>query len=159
ADGAKLFLEGRTIPGCHQEFASYAHGTKGSAIISASGHTPAHCRTFKGQNFVKRDLAWGFAKEEPNPYQLEWDHLIDAIRNDKRHNEAKRGAEASLVTAMGRMACHTGRLVTYDQMLNHEHELAPNLDKLSMDSPAPVQADQDGKYPVPQPGRVTKREY
>src|SRR5204862_3488748 len=32
ADGAKLFLEGRNIPGCHQEFASYAHGTKGSAV-------------------------------------------------------------------------------------------------------------------------------
>ena len=40
ADGAKLFLEGRTMTGCHQEFASYAHGTKGSAVISTSGHTP-----------------------------------------------------------------------------------------------------------------------
>ena len=29
ADGTKLFLEGRNIPGCHQEFASYAHGTEG----------------------------------------------------------------------------------------------------------------------------------
>src|SRR5262249_23068583 len=39
ADGTKLYLEGRNIPGCHQEFASYAHGTKGSAVISTSGHT------------------------------------------------------------------------------------------------------------------------
>jgi hypothetical protein len=30
---------------------------------------------------------------------------------------------------------------------------------VSIDSPAPVLADLDGKYPVPQPGRVTKREY
>ena len=30
ADGTKLYLEGRTIEGCHQEFASYCHGTKGS---------------------------------------------------------------------------------------------------------------------------------
>ncbi len=29
ADGTKLFLEGRNMPGCHQEFASYAHGTQG----------------------------------------------------------------------------------------------------------------------------------
>jgi predicted dehydrogenase len=159
ADGAKLFLEGRTIPGCYQEFASYAHGTKGSAIISTSGHTPAHCRIFKGQNFVKGALLWSFPKEEPDPYQLEWDHLTEAIRNDKHYNEAKRGAEASLVTAMGRMAAHTGRVATYDQVLNYEHELAPNVDKLSMDSLAPVQADEHGKYPVPQPGRVTKREY
>jgi len=38
----------------------------------------------------------GVPQPEPNPYQLEWDHLIEAIRNDKPHNEAKRGAEASL---------------------------------------------------------------
>ena len=36
ADGTKLFLEGRNIAGCHQEFASYAHGTKGSAVISTA---------------------------------------------------------------------------------------------------------------------------
>ena len=36
ADGAKLFLEGRCVTGTHSEFASYAHGTKGSAIISES---------------------------------------------------------------------------------------------------------------------------
>ena len=53
ADGAKLFLEGRNIPGCHQEFASYAHGTKGSAVISTNSHTPAKCRIYKGQNFTR----------------------------------------------------------------------------------------------------------
>src|SRR5262245_32954686 len=31
ADGARLFLEGRYMPACFDEFASYAHGTKGSA--------------------------------------------------------------------------------------------------------------------------------
>ena len=48
ADGTKLQLNGRNMPGCDNEFASYAHGTKGSAIISAAGHTPAKCRIFKG---------------------------------------------------------------------------------------------------------------
>ena len=37
-------LNGRNIPGCHNEFASYAHGTKGSAVISTASHTPAKCR-------------------------------------------------------------------------------------------------------------------
>ena len=46
----KLFLEGRNIAGCYQEFASYAHGTKGSAVISTDMHTPAKCRIYKGQN-------------------------------------------------------------------------------------------------------------
>ncbi len=159
ADGAKLFLEGRTQGGCHQEFDSFAHGTKGSAVISTAGHIPAKSRIYKGQRMVKEDIIWAGPEKEPNPYQLEWDDLIEAIRNDKPYSEVKRGAEASLVTAMGRMAAHTGQVVTFDQMLNCEHEFAPDLEKLTLDSPAPVLADANGKYPVPQPGIQTKREY
>ncbi len=159
ADGTKLLLEGRNIPGCHQEFASYAHGTRGSAIISQSGHSPARCRTFRGQNFTNADVTWRFGPREPDPYQLEWDHLVDAIRHDRRYNEVRRGAEASLITAMGRMAAHTGQVVTRDQALNHDHELAPNVDQLAMDSPAPLQLGPDRKYPVPQPGANARREY
>ncbi len=159
ADGAKLYLEGRSMDGAHQEFASYAHGTKGSAVISTAGHTPARCRIYKGQHFTKDDLVWRFEPPEPNPYQLEWDHLLDAIRQNKPYNEVRRGAEASLVTAMGRMAAHTGRVVTRDEMLDCEHEFAPDVDKLTLDSPAPLLPGPDGKYPVPQPGIKAKREY
>jgi len=60
---------------------------------------------------------------------------------------------------MGRMAAHTGQVVTFDQMLNCEHEFAPDVDKLTMDSPAPLQAGKDGKYPVPQPGKNGRREF
>ena len=160
ADGSKFFLEGRTMVGCHQEFASYCHGSKGSAVISASGHSPARCRILKGQNLSNNaDIVWRGPRKEPSPYQLEWDHLMEAIRQNKPYNEAKRGIEASLVTSMGRLAAHTGRVVTFDEMLHHDHELAPGIDKLAMDSPAPVQADAKGLYPVPQPGLVTTREY
>ena len=36
-DGSKFFLFGRTMAGCHDEFASYAHGQNGLAVISLSG--------------------------------------------------------------------------------------------------------------------------
>jgi predicted dehydrogenase len=159
ADGSKFLLEGRSMPGCHQEFASYAHGSKGCALISKAGHSPAHCALFKGQNFTKKEETWHFPPPEPDPYQLEWDHLIAAIRDDKKYNEVQRGTEASLVTAMGRLAAHSGRIITRDEMLNHEHELAPDVDKFTADSPAPVRADAHGKYPVPQPGKLGKKEY
>jgi predicted dehydrogenase len=158
-DGTKLMLEGRTIPGCHQEFASYAHGTKGAAVISTSGHTPAKCKIYRGHNMVRDKLAWAYGPNEGNPYQLEWDHLLDAIRNDKPYNEVKRGVEASLVTSMGRMAAHTGRVITRDEMLHCDHEFAPEVDRLTLTGPAPLRAGSDGKYPVPEPGVKTKYEY
>ncbi len=159
ADGAKLHLEGRTMNNCHREFASYAHGTRGAATISTAAHTPARCKIYRGQNFVDGDIVWRAPEREPNPYQLEWDHLMTAIRRDQPYNEVRRGAEASLVASMGRMAAHTGQLITRDQILNLDHEFAPTVDHLAMDSPAPLRADANGKYPVPNPGLTVRREY
>lgn len=159
-DGAKLLVEGRCMIGAHQEFASYAHGTKGSAIISTSSHYPAKSRIYKGQNIGKKaDLVWEFPQPEENPYQLEWEHLIEAIRNDRVYNEVERGVKASIVTSMGRMAAHTGQVVTYDEFLNHDHNFSPELAAMTFDSPAPVQMTENGKYPIPMPGIKKKREY
>jgi predicted dehydrogenase len=158
-DGAKLFMYGRTMPGVKDEFASYVHGSKGIGVISLAGHSPAHCKTYKGQSLEKDKLIWAYPQPEANPYQLEWDHLIHAIRNDEKYNEVKRGAEASLVTSMGRMAAHTGQEVTFNDMLNCDHEFAPTVDKLTPDGPAPVTADASGKYPIPMPGINGMREY
>jgi predicted dehydrogenase len=159
ADGTKLFVGARNIRGCHQEFASYAHGTKGSAVISTKSHSPAKCRIYKGHNFAPDALAWRYVPREQSPYRLEWEDLIGAIRRDRPYNEAKRGAEASLVTVMGRMAVHTGQVVTWDEALSHAHEFAPDVDKLTLTSPAPLRAGPDGRYPQPQPGVTTKREF
>jgi predicted dehydrogenase len=157
-DGAKLFFMGRCIDGCNNQFASYAHGTKGVAQISINGHSPTRAKIWKGQDMTAAPR-WAFPQPEPNPYQLEWDHLMDAIRKDKPYNEVRRGAEASLITSMGRMAAHTGQVITRDQMLACDHEFAPNVDKLTMDGPPPLLPEADGKYPVPQPGIKKTREF
>ena len=49
ADGTKFYLDGRYIAGCKDEHATYAHGTKGIAVVSQSGHMPSNARTYKGQ--------------------------------------------------------------------------------------------------------------
>jgi len=161
ADGAKLFFEGRCINGCVSDHSSHAQGSKGMAIISAAGHWPSHASLFKGQRRTKSDQIWAFGAEPASldPYQLEWNELIDAIRNDKPYNEVKRGVEASLVTSMGRMAAHTGQEITYDDMLACKHEFGPEVDKLRLDGPSPLLAKADGKYPVPMPGITKTHEY
>jgi len=163
-DETKLYFHGRNMAGCKQEFSSNAHGTKGYALISGPGGHRSQARIHKGQG-SDSDLAWMFGQREgarptseTNPYQDEWERLMDAIKNDKPHNEVERGVQASVVTSMGRMAAHVGTEVTYDQMLNSSHTFGPGVENLSMDSDSPLLANLDGSYPIPEPGKK-KREY
>jgi predicted dehydrogenase len=159
-DGTKFNFDGRCINGCQNYYSSYIHGSKGSAIGSSRGDCGLPSSIFKGQSPTS-DLLWesNVNPDERNPYRNEWTHLVTAIRNDTPYNEVKRGVEASLVTSMGRMAAHTGQVITFDQILNGDHEFAPGLDQLTENSLAPLQCGPDGKYPVPMPGMTRSREY
>jgi predicted dehydrogenase len=158
ADGAKLLFDGRCIEGAAGIYSSYVHGSKGMAIAASSGDYSPPSSTYRGQVAKPENMIWQ-STNTTNPYQNEWDELVAAIRGNKPYNEVKRGVEASVVTSMGRMAAHTGQEITFDQMLNSDHEFAPGLDKLTSASPAPLQPDAHGFYPVPQPGIKQTREY
>ena len=157
-DNTKFIMDGRCVGGALAMYNSFAHGTKGSAIISKNGDCGTPSSTFKGQSPNRANMIWQ-SEDTSNPYQNEWDALIGAIRQDKPHNEAKRGVDASVATSMGRMAAHTAQEISWDDMLNCEQAFAPDADKFTMDSPPPVASDKDGRYPVPQPGILTKNEY
>jgi len=161
ADGAKMYMDGRCMNGCDDIYASYAHGSKGMATVASHGDFSPPSMTFKGQVAQRSHMLWTSKNipGEEDPYQNEWNDLLDAIRNDKPYNEGEYGVKASLTSSMGRMAAHTGQEISFDDMLNCEHEFAPGVDKLTMNSPAPLPADKDGKYPLPMPGITQKREY
>ena len=161
ADGAKIYFDGRCMNGCHNNFSSYIHGTKGSAIASKNGDCGGPSAIFKGQSPNRPEMVWEakVPRDQRDWYQNEWNDLMDAIRDDQPYNEVDRGVNVSLISSMGRMAAHTGQEITYEDMLNCEHEMAPGIDKLTMDSPAPLRSNSEGRYPVPQPGIVKDREY
>ncbi len=160
-DGTKFFLDGRCMAGCESLYSSYLHGAKGSAIASKHGDCGLPSSIYTTQQPSDDSKVWEseVPPDQRNPYQNEWDDLVAAILADQPYNEAERGVKASLVTSMGRMAAHTGQIVTYDRILNSDHEMAPGLDKLTYDSPAPLQADETGSYPKPMPGLKKDREY
>jgi myo-inositol 2-dehydrogenase / D-chiro-inositol 1-dehydrogenase len=58
------------------------------------------------------------------------------------------------VAIMGRMACDSGQMISWDEALHSSLELAPGLDQFTLDSKAPVQADEQGRFPVAVPGRT-----
>ena len=49
-------------------------------------------------------------------------NILAEMEQRKEFNEVVRGVQASLVTAMGRMAAHTGKVITYDQVLMLEND-------------------------------------
>ncbi len=158
ADGSKFLMDGRCMVGALPLYSSYLHGSKGMAIVAKNGDIGVPSSTYKGQNPDRANQLWQ-STDTTNPYQNEWNELIDAIRTNTPYNEVKRGVDASVTTGMGRMAAHTAQEITWDDFLNCDRAFAPDADKFTMDGPPPVASDKDGKYPVPEPGIVKKYEY
>jgi predicted dehydrogenase len=161
ADGSKFIMDGRCNVGAKAMYFSHVQGSKGMAIASSNGDCGLPSSTYRGQNPVRENRLWvsDVPPDQRDPYQNEWNALVDAIRHDRPYNEVKRGVEASVTTSLGRMAAHTGQEITFEDFLNSEHEYAPGADKLTMDSPAFLKADADGRYPIPEPGLKKDREY
>jgi len=155
ADGTKALVDSRNIGGCHNDFVTYLHGTKCAAQFSGPIHR-SEVHTYKAQRLAKEEIAWQ-AEREPRPlHQYEWEVLLDAIRNDKVRNETERAIYGNLAAIMGRAAVHSGKIITWEQATASEFEFVENVDALDFDSPAPVQADAEGRYPAPIPGQWTE---
>ncbi len=152
ADGAKALDVVRYLPNCHNEFATYVHGTRCAAQFSGNIHAGT-VQTYKDQRIFPDNIDWKAEKEEYTPWQAEWNALLDAIRNDRPHNEARRAALSNLADIMGRAAVHSGKIITWEEAMASNFQFCPSIDALTDQSPAPVKADAQGRYPVPIPGK------
>jgi predicted dehydrogenase len=151
-DGTKATDGVRWVGGhSHNEFATFAHGTKCAAQFSGNIHAGT-TRIFKDQRTTDENVVWEAPKEEIGPWDAEWNVLLDSIRNDKPQNEVKRAAYSNFADLMGRAAVHSGKLITWDEMVNSEFQFVENIDDMDYDTPPPVLPDADGRYPVPVPG-------
>ncbi len=155
ADGTKALVTGRYTPNCFNDFVTYAHGTKCAAQFSGNIHAPSS-QIYKDQRILENNVAWKPKRERVNPWQAEWNSFLSDIRNDRPHNEARRAALSNLAAIMGRAAVHMGKVITWDEMMASKFTLCPNVAGLTNDSPAPVRADAQGRYPAPIPGACTE---
>lgn len=155
ADGTKLFAFARHMNGCWNTYSDYAHGSQGSAVIMTSLRDPQP-RIYQGHRMEPDALVWEYGRSDNNPYVTQMQLLLDAIRNDTAHNEARRAGEANLAALMGRTAAYTGAYVTWDQMLESEVQLVENVDELTFDCEPPIRAGADGRYSPPLPGMNTE---
>lgn len=150
-DGTKAYDVVRYIPKCHNEFATYVHGTERAAQFSGNIHA-GDVKIFHDQRTEKDNIAWEAPKEKITPWQAQWNDFTKAIREDLPFNQAERAAKSNLAAIMGRAAVHMGRNIAWDEAMSSEFQFNPQTDHLTLDSEAPITADSDGQYPVPVPG-------
>jgi predicted dehydrogenase len=151
-DGTRMFAQGRHISKCYDFFGDIIQGATGSAILGEGQSNP---RLFKGHKQTSENLIWRHQGPPCDAYQNEHDLFFAAIRKDTPHNETERCAKSCLTAIMGRMACESGRQITWDEALASNLELAPGLANLKWTDPAPVMPDAQGSYPVAMPGQST----
>jgi len=150
-DGTRLFAQGRHMSNCWGFFGDIIHGAKGSAVLGEGVPKP---RIYKGHQQTSDSLIWRFEGEARNQYQVEHDLLFEAIREDKPYNETERSAYAAMTGILGRMAAESGQMVTWEEAMASDVELAPGLDRYTMDSDPPVKPDAEGRYPIAMPGQT-----
>lgn len=139
-DGSRMYSQCRHMQGCWNSVAEYAHGTKGTANIS-------------GHELKSGSSTWKFGGGGGNPYQVEHDDLLDAIRADREFNEAEYGAHSTMTAILGRMATYSGKEVSWDDALASEtHIFPPPGFQFSWDAQPPVLPDENGVYPIAVPG-------
>ena len=149
-DGTRMLAQARHMTNCWDFFGDVIQGTKGCAVLGEGQPKP---RIFKGHKQASENLAWTYKGPECDHYQYEHDLLFDAIRNDKPYNETQRCAKSCLTAIMGRMACESGKRLTWDEALVSNLELAPGLERCTWDSDAPAMPDATGKYHIAIPGQ------
>ena len=111
ADGLTMVAQTRQINGCWSIASSHADGFAGSSDID---HGVIHGAS-----------KWHHRGGVPNPYQVEHDVLIDAIRRDRRHNEVDYAAASTMTAILGRMASYSGQMLPWDAGLNSTVRLGP----------------------------------
>lgn len=150
ADGTRFVAQGRHITNCWDFFGDVIHGTTGCAVLGEGIPNP---RIFRTHLQNRENLVWQYQGAPCNQYQVEHDLLFDAIRNDKPHKEVERSAKSCFTAIMGRMACESGQMITWDEAFASKVQLAPGLEDLTENSKAPVEADSNGRYPIAMPGQ------
>ncbi|TWT73462.1 Inositol 2-dehydrogenase [Posidoniimonas polymericola] len=139
--GAKMLSACRHQSGCVNNVSEHAHGTEGTADIS-------------GGTIYAPDgkVAWRYEGRNPQGHQQEQTDLIANLRKGVIQNETEYGAHSTMSAILGRMVTYSGKQIRWDDAIASELRLSGDIH--AWDAPAPVTPDEDGRYPVPVPGKT-----
>jgi predicted dehydrogenase len=102
-----IFTLDRQTNGCANHIDDEIIGSKGRATFSG----------FRTSLTTHDGNRWRFRGDRNNPYQLEHNEFIQAIRLGNPINEAKQAAESTLTAIMGREAAYSGQEITWEMAM------------------------------------------
>lgn len=144
ADGSVIYSQCRHFEGTQNRVDETFFGTKGKAYLSAGN-------TGKLWDHQGNLLFNHPTKGQANPYQTEHDELFETIsKGEYKHWDAEYGAKSTLTGIIGRYATYSGQVIKWDDALNANNSLMPET--LAWDAKPKILPDENGLYPVAQPG-------
>lgn len=148
-NGQVVASQCRHQKGCMNRVEEVFQGTRGNVTTNSSHF--GLIKNKRGKVVFNHE-----GENDINPYQQEHNELFSAIKaGDYRMDDTNRGAEATMSAILGRMATYSGEKITWDEAMDFDHKLVPELH--SFNDNAPVQPDKEGNYPIPVPGVSTYR--
>lgn len=121
-DGSRANFLGRQIPGTAAPSGDYILGTKGQAGLNSTAY------------IKKGDKTTWSTKKGSLGYDAEHKLLLDTIRGGGTYNDVINKLEVSHVMAlMGRAAAYTGKIITWDQIMNSNEKLF-DMENISFDT-------------------------
>ncbi|MCA9096229.1 MAG: Gfo/Idh/MocA family oxidoreductase [Planctomycetaceae bacterium] len=124
ANGVKGFASCRQQDGTHIDVSDHIMGTKGT------------CNVFR--HTVSGESKWKYDGPKNNMYQTEHDELFASIRNSTPINNGEYMCRSTMLAIMGRMACYTGKEITWDQAMDSQENLTPEKYEWGPMAVAPV---------------------
>jgi myo-inositol 2-dehydrogenase/D-chiro-inositol 1-dehydrogenase len=113
AGGKKVFSNCRQMAGCSHEVSDYIYGSKGIAEMMSETITPHGGKKWKNR------------EKSPNMWQQEQTELFASIRAGAPLFNADYMCKSTMLAIMGRMACYTGKTLTWDDCFNSQQKLGP----------------------------------
>ncbi|MFC1562519.1 Gfo/Idh/MocA family protein, partial [candidate division KSB1 bacterium] len=130
-NGAHALSMSRHWRNCDVAHGNFVVGTKGRSNIDGE---------ITGKN------AWKWDGKMVTPKVYEHWELIESIRKGETMSQAEFGAYSALTAIMGRESAYTGKVVTWDEMLNSDLDLFPEKVEFG---PVPKRAVPMPGYPRP----------
>jgi len=133
--GIKVISMCRQIDNCAILIGERVYGTEGTADPSGS--------------ITAGGATWRYDGVKRSGYKKEHEDLVNAIRNSTPINETRAVTESTLAAIMGRMSAYTGKVVTWDFVMNTSQlNLLERAEKLQF-GPMPVdEVALPGKTPL-----------